>query len=344
MFKKIASFLLFLISLTTPSKAVLISPGKKIIPTPTPFPATPAPLTLDNIFSTERDQIIKNFPQEKVLTIITTGDIIPARTVNYKMTVYNDFTHPFKKTAEILRSADLTLINLEAPLIENCPITNQGMIFCGNQRFIEGLKFADIDVVNLANNHILNYGQTGLKQTIELLEKNNILPTAFSNSLKIKKFNNFKIGFLGWNLLEKFNQNEILKQIKEADEKVDLLIASAHWGAEYTHQPAQWQKNLARQMVDQGADLICGNHPHWVQPIEIYNNKLIIYSHGNFIFDQEWSRQTKTGYIVKSSFYQNKLVDIQLFPVLISDYNQPELLKDEEKEKVLEKIKKPASP
>ena len=64
-----------------------------------------------------------------VITIITTGDVIPARTVNWKMTQYNDFTYPFAKTADFLKNADLTIINLEAPLVPNCPITQEGMVF-----------------------------------------------------------------------------------------------------------------------------------------------------------------------------------------------------------------------
>ena len=269
-------------------------------------------------------------PLPKTITIITTGDVIPARTVNYKMTKYNNFKYPFEKTAGFLKSADLTLINLESPLIKNCPVTNEGMIFCGDQRFIEGLKFADIDVVNLANNHVSNYGIDGIKQTVQLLENNNILTCGSFNNLAIKQLNNLKIGFLGWNLLEKFDEQEILQIISQSKQKVDLLIVSFHWGAEYMPAPADWQKKLAYKIIEAGADMIVGNHPHWIQPIEFYKNKLIIYSHGNFIFDQEWSQETKTGVIGKHTFSDNKLIDSQFFPIFISDYSQPELLPKEE--------------
>lgn len=306
---------------------------------PGPSHSSPPPLTLNSIFSSDHSWV-NQIPEEKAITLITTGDVIPARTVNYKMTVYNDFTHPFAKTADFLRSADLTLINLESPLIKNCPVTNMGMIFCGHQRFIDGLLFGGIDVVNLANNHTLNYGLNGIQQTIDLLNNNNILTCGFPiNNLTMKQCNNLTIGFLGWNLLEKFNEEEILETIKQAKNQVDLLIVSPHWGAEYTPYPAQWQRKLAHQMIDAGADLIAGNHPHWIQPIEVYQNKLIIYAHGNFIFDQEWSLETKTGIVGKHTFYENRLVESQFFPVFISDYNQPEFLEGSEKQKVLKNLK-----
>ncbi len=347
-------------------------------------------LTLESIFSSEKDNS-KALPKDQIISIITTGDVIPARSVNWKMTKYNDFTYPFLKTYQFLKDADLTLINLEAPLTQNCPVTNEGMVFCGNQRFVEGLKFADIDVVNLANNHTLNYGYEGLCQTTEILQKNNILVTGLPENLNcsknahllferipslsagkadrvegevenqktetsrqarrvipsqlaIKEMKGTKLGFLGFNILDlsiQLNQSaELLQSIQFAKSQVDFLIVSCHWGAEYQRSPAQETINLAHKAVDNGADLIVGNHPHWYQPIEIYKNKLIVYAHGNFIFDQEWSKETKTGIVGKYSIFQNKIVDVQFFPIFIHDYSQSYFLEGKEKEEVLEDLKR----
>jgi len=334
--KKLSFIFLFLITVYC-----LLFTQKPSIPSPSP-PLSPSfipPLSLETIFK-EDHSWTSQLPDNRTITLITTGDIIPARTVNYKMTIYNDFTHPFLKTADFLRSADITLINLESPLIKNCPVVNEGMVFCGSQRFIDGLLLADIDVVNLANNHTLNYGIDGIKQTINLLKNNNILISGYPlNNLTMKQCSNVTIGFLGWNFLEEFDEKKVLETIKDAKKQVDLLIVSAHWGAEYQPYPAEWQRKLAYIMIDAGADLIAGNHPHWTQPLEIYKDKIIIYAHGNFIFDQEWSLETKTGYIAKIVFLQRRIVDVQLFPVFISDYSQPEFLKKERKEEVLEKLK-----
>jgi len=290
-------------------------------------------LNLDSIFSSDHSWTA-TLSAEKRITLITTGDVIPARSVNYQMTKRNDFTWPFAKTYEFLKSADITLINLESPLVKDCPITNTGMIFCGNQRFIEGLNLAGIDVANLANNHSLNYGVEGLEQTIELLEKNHILTSGQQPS--IKKVKDTTFGFLGFDFLTSPNQSEVLQLIKEVGKKVDILVVSAHWSAEYTHSPSAFQKELACQIIDEGGDIIVGNHPHWIQPVEIYKEKPIIYAHGNFIFDQEWSEKTKLGVVAKFTIFDKKVVDIEFKPLKIVDFGQPYWLEGKEKEKVLE--------
>jgi len=306
---------------------------------PTPTPTTIPPISLSTIFKTDHSWT-NNLAEDKTITIITTGDVIPARTVNFKMNEYNDFTHPWLKTANTLKQVDLTLINLEAPLIKNCPITNEGMVFCGDQRFVEGLKYADIDAINLANNHTLNYGADGINQTKTLLNNNKILNFGYpENELKIQKIRNSRIGFLGFNLLEPMDEKELLTLISNSKKKADILVVSIHWGTEYTHEPSPQHKTLATRIIDEGADLIIGNHPHWIQPLEIYKNKLIVYAHGNFIFDQEWSEKTKTGFIAKHTFWENKLINTEIIPIYISDYNQPEILQNEKKQKVLDKLK-----
>jgi poly-gamma-glutamate synthesis protein (capsule biosynthesis protein) len=307
---------------------------------PSPSPIDLPKLSYENIFAKDHSWV-EELPEEKITNLITTGDVIPARSVNFKMQTYNDFTHPFLKTADFLRSADITLINMEAPLTINCPVTNSGMIFCGDQRFLQGLLFAGIDVVNLANNHTLNYGVEGMSQTIDVLDKNGIVFCGFpTNHLAIKQCSHLSFGFLGWNLLEDFNEQEVLDTIKKADDEVDILIVSVHWGAEYQRIPAPWQKTMARKMIDAGTDLIAGNHPHWYQPIEIYKDRLIIYAQGNFVFDQEWSEETKTGIVGKHVFYEDRLVDSQWFPVFIEDFNQPRFMSEDEGREVMKLLEK----
>src|SRR3989344_9121197 len=110
-------------------------------------------------------------PSPQSWTLLITGDVIPARVVNQKMVAKNDFRWPLTNFFEILQNADLTLINLESPLLTNCPVTNEGMKFCGDARFAASLAEAGGDVVNLANNHTLNYGWEGLGETQEPLQR-----------------------------------------------------------------------------------------------------------------------------------------------------------------------------
>lgn len=276
-------------------------------------------------------------------TLMATGDVIPARSVNYQMTAKNDFLWAIRNIAPLLKSADITLVNMESPLIKNCPLTNTGMVFCGDQRFVQALNTAGVDVVNLANNHSLNYGWEGLKETEDILTAQNIETTGTtSQGLSKKVIKNIKgmnIGFLGYTIVGKTADKEALaSDIGALDKQVDVLVVSFHWGAEYNRMPVGAPDNpkvIGRLAVESGADLVIGNHPHWIQGMEYYQGKPIFYALGNTIFDQEWSRETKEGVITEIRFNGKTIENIIMHPVRISDYGHAELLDGKDKEDVL---------
>ena len=325
--------LLFVFSKSSPTMPIFIKE-----------PLLPKKLTLRQIFDNNFDKI-SQLPREKVITIIATGDIIPARSVNFQATQRKDFTWPYLKTAEILKQADITFINLETPLIDVCPATQEGMVFCGNSKNIEGLVYAGVDIVSLANNHSSNYGKDALDSTIELLDDNGILVTGISGP-KILEIKGMRFAFLGYNDIEKpqkevsnVEEEKIKSEITAAKKESDFVIVTFHWGTEYLAQPDDRQKYLGHFAIDAGANLVIGNHPHWIQPVEIYKGKLITYAHGNFIFDQEWSLETKQGVVGKYVFYENELIDVEYIPILLENYGQPHFLTGTEKDKVLENMK-----
>lgn len=236
-----------------------------------------------------------------------------------------DWKYPFSKTASFVSGADVAFGNLEAPIIESCPTTETGMIFCARPESVEGLKFAGFDILSIANNHIFNYSQAGLDQTKFFLTKNNILASD-SNNLTIKQLNNLRLGFLSFDLVT-YPNTPLVETIKENSKKVDILIISLHWGGEYQKQPTNQQKILAHQIIDAGAKIIIGHHPHVTQPTEKYNNGLIFYSLGNFVFDQPWSEETRKGEIVKIIFEGKEIKSYELIPIYIESFCQPKLLK-----------------
>lgn len=305
----------------------------------------PKPITLERLFEVNHDEV-KDLPVEKIRTLIATGDVIPARAVNTEVLKRNNFLWPWEKTAEVLRTGDLTLINLEAPLLKNCRPTTQGMVFCGDPRHMEGLNFAEVDVVNLANNHLGNYGSQGAEETIAGLKANGIEACGVGESV-LKNIRGLRFAFLGYNdvgasptPISPAEEKLIAAQIRAAQERADVIIVSFHWGNEYVTQPSPRQRDLAHLAIDLGADLIIGNHPHWIQPVEIYKEKLITYAHGNFIFDQTWSEETKKGVVGKYTFYENKLIDAEFFPVYIAGFGQPQLLEGESKQSILKSLEK----
>lgn len=323
-----------------------VSVPNQVIPAPvinTPSPYEIKKLSIDNIFSDDHSWI-NSLPSDRKKILIATGDIIPARTVNYKTVTSGNFNWPFEKTAGILKSADFTFINLESPLIENCPLTTEGMKFCGDPRHIQGLNFAGVDVVNLANNHSGNYGISGKNNTVKLLDNAGILSAGISGPV-YKNVGGSRFAFLGYNEvgfqegISGISRENIINEINMAKSNADIVIVQFHWGVEYTTQITQVQKDLAHLSIDSGADLVIGNHPHWIQPVEIYKNKLITYAHGNFIFDQEWSQKTKEGIVGKYTFYDNELIDARFLPMQIDNYGQPYFLDKTKSKPILDELK-----
>ncbi|PIR08116.1 hypothetical protein COV53_04635 [Candidatus Gottesmanbacteria bacterium CG11_big_fil_rev_8_21_14_0_20_37_11] len=302
-------------------------------------------LTLNQIFTSSHEWTA-TLSAEKSSIIIATGDVIPARSVNFMSWKNRNFMWPFEKISDTLKNADITLINLESPLIDNCPLTNSGMIFCGDKKHIEGLVFSGVDVANLANNHMTNQGYEGIISTRDLLNSRGI-ETIGLNNIAVKKIRDIRFAFLAYEDVEKTNvsislaeDDKLSEEIKRSKTISDVVIVSFHWGIEYTTQPSERQRHLAHLAIDEGADFVIGNHPHWIQPVEIYKNKLITYAHGNLVFDQMWSEKTKLGIVGKYIFYEDKLIDVEFLPLKIINFGQPYFLEGEEKNKIIEDLNK----
>lgn len=308
-----------------------------------PPPLKPPPLTLEQIFQ-ENHEWVTTLSAKKTTTLLATGDVMLGRAVNFKTLRLQNPIWSFEKTAETLKNTDFTFINLESPLVENCPITTEGMKFCADPKNIAGLKFAGIDIANLANNHANNYGSEGIKTTLSLLKNANILTTGVSGPVfKESKGNHF--AFLGYNdtgagnpMITPANKNKIGQELNDAKTKADVVVVAFHWGIEYTSQPTKRQQELAHWAIDSGANLVIGHHPHWIQPVEIYKGGIILYSLGNFIFDQAWSEKTKQGIVGRFVFFENQLVDVELLPIEISNFGQPSFMTADQKTKILEEI------
>ncbi len=263
-------------------------------------------------------------PEEpKQTSIILTGDIMLGRSVMTESIKLNNYKYPFEKVAETLKKADLVFSNLENPIIADCPQTNSGMIFCADPKMIEGLTYAGIDVVNLANNHTRNYGQEGFDETKKFLGDSGISYVG-DNNLTVKEINGTKFGFLGFDFVTNKLSDEVLGIIKESSARVDILIVGVHWGNEYQDKASKIQMDTGQKMIESGADVIAGHHPHWVQNSEIFNGKPIYYSLGNFIFDQMWSAKTKKGMAMRLTFTDKEYTSEEQLPIIIKTIGQPE--------------------
>lgn len=305
-------------------------------------PPTIPELTLDTIFSPDHTWRASIDPTQLV-TIIATGDVLTARTVNHKMVTSGNFRWPFEKTADVLASADLTLINLETTILKDCKATIVGMSFCGDPRAVEGLLYAGVDLATLGNNHTGNFGESGIVETKQILTDSGITPVI--DEPTYKTVNDTRFAFLSYNDVGASepgvpwaDRDDIAQAITSARQQADIVVVSYHWGDEYVTLPNTRQRELAYYTIDQGADLIIGNHPHWIQPVELYKGKLISYAHGNFVFDQEWSKETKLGVVGRYIFYGKKLIDVEFLPVKIVDFGQPYFLGGPEPQNIIKSM------
>ena len=269
------------------------------------------------------NQVVKGLSTSRnTITLIAGGDVMLGRSVNTQSQRRRDYAWAFARIADDFRSADLSLINLESPIVSGCRPTDTGMVFCAPPDHIQGLLVSGVDIANLANNHIYNYGQSGVNSTLNLLTQNGISPIGFEPA--IKEVKGIKFGFLGYSPFLKLDRTQMVQEIGSLRSSVDQLIVTFHWGNEYQTSPTSQQKQLAHLAIDSGADIIIGHHPHWVQDKEIYQGKLIYYSLGNLIFDQMWSEKTREGLVVKFVFSSTgSLIETQELPIRIYDYGQP---------------------
>jgi len=321
-----------------------------------------------NLFTKNYESETKEQPklpatESKPITLIFGGDVMLSRHVNDRMVKNNDYSWPFINIAEYLSAADLTIVNLESPfaVAKDYSVPTGSFSFKANPEAMAGLLKSGIDLVSLANNHILNQGTVGLEKTLEILKANNIKSIGAGENEtaarqpEIFNIQNKKFGFLAYAYpddnsvaaknrpgVADMNLEKMATEVTALKKETDFLTVIMHAGEEYTTKPNKQQISFAHQAIESGADLVIGHHPHWPQTIEIYQGKPIIYSLGNLVFDQMFSEETKTGLLAKIN-WENGLKDIELVPIKITDYGQANILEDGlEKETLFKKLNLPA--
>ena len=246
----------------------------------------------------------------------------------------------------LLKSADLAVANFENPAPDNFKYHTQGTVFSANPHLIAGLKDAGIDYVSLGNNHIGDAGPVGLLQTLANLDKYGIRHSGAGKNLAaartpaIMTVDGVKVAILSYDTIARYYAAGSHKagsaQLTAANVKVDvaaarkagaqIVIVYPHWGTEYSPRPFSAEQKLAHAVIDAGADMIIGNHAHWVGAMEIYKGRPIWYALGNFVFDQVWSEPTSEGLLLQLTFRGTQLVQVRLQPTVILDGAQPNLL------------------
>ncbi len=280
-------------------------------------------------------------PVSETVKITLLGDIFPgelAFTLNYGMR--SQFkNHKGEKWVEkinnICSPSDLIIGNLESPLLDENEAKKP--VFYGHPEFAEFLKKCHINIINIANNHILEHGSTGFENTVDTLLKNDLNVVGHTQNEKphivYKTIGRTKIAIAGFSNvdLHKMNHQKHFAVLSDEsvfdtlnrmqDNKADVKILCFHWGNEYIHLPALSQRYAAYKYIDAGASIIAGHHPHVVQAYEKYKNGHIFYSLGNFMFDYTQSHKVSTGMVAQISIEDNCIVNCRLKGVKLSYKN-----------------------
>ena len=200
----------------------------------------------------------------------------------------------------------MVVSNLEGPITDNksissgtAPGSTDNYFFTFDPSVAKTLFSENIRLVDLGNNHIENFGNSGMLSTQNYLSNAGVdyFGAPGQNQSAIENVDGLKIGFVSYNQFsgDDAETEKTINEIKKIKPEVDLVFVFCHWGVEYQLAETENQKVLARQFIDAGADLVIGSHPHVIESSEEYNGKMIYYSLGNFIFDQYFSENVRNG-------------------------------------------------
>ncbi len=246
------------------------------------LPETSAPTTASTTAPTEA-------PEEH-FTLTFVGDCtLGASPANYYAefgfvkTVGEDYSYPFRNVIGYFMEDAYTFANLEGPLCDVGHPVQKKHTFHGPERFVNILTENSVDFVSLANNHTLDYAQSGYDTTLRTLDGAGVPYVERDASKIVTTPGGLTIGVYGA-AYYKLDVEDMVAEIGALREQCDIVIYAPHWGIEKTYKPTAVQEEVGRAAIDAGADIVWGSHPHALQPIEEYGSGVIFYSLGNFSF------------------------------------------------------------
>ncbi|UPK76685.1 CapA family protein [Nocardioidaceae bacterium SCSIO 66511] len=293
---------------------------------------------------------------DTVTTVTVVGDIMLGRRVGEQLTAADDPAAVFRPLARRLASADVTVGNLESTLSDAGAPTQGDDSFAAEPSVRRGLRLAGFDVLDVANNHLGDYGVPALRTTLARIESTGVeyvgagANRAEARTPVVREVDGVRIGFYatdsigetpgatarspGTNRLDmpprtgpldRAALREISADLRRLDRRVDTVIVMPHWGTQYTHVPEPSQRRAAAAFVRAGADVVAGGHPHWVQPIERAPNAVVAYSLGNFVFDMDFMRKTQEGVFLEIVLWDGEVVSADPVPYVIGDDFAPRI-------------------
>ncbi len=265
--------------------------------------------------------------------------------------------YPFQFVSSLLKRGDVTFGNLETVLADvgDDRKSLRNAELRGKAAYCEAIQRAGFSVLSIANNHIMQHGEEAFKETIAGLGVQRIFPVGIrenegrSNVFVFEK-DCIRMALVSYSFRpEKYHEGPrpyaggdemiILQHIADLARIHDVVVVSLHWGEEYVNYPSAAQIRNGHRMIDAGAKLILGHHPHVLQGLEEYGGGFVAYSLGNFVFDK-WQRNPRESVVLDCVMSKNGIEEISWVPVLINRRYQPELGRGRRWKRIDEKMKK----
>lgn len=194
-----------------------------------------------------------------------------------------DYGYPFRNVIDYIKDDDLSVVNLEGTFCDPGTSSGARFTFRAPTEYVNVLTENSIEAVSFANNHTMDYRQTGYDSTLATLTEAGIPYVEKDGSMLMTTESGLTVGFYAISFaLDEEDMTAELAALRE--QGAEVVIVSVHWGAEGSFRAAHTQTEIAHKAIDAGADIVYGHHPHVLQKIEEYNGGIIYYSLGNFIF------------------------------------------------------------
>lgn len=274
---------------------------------------------------------------EADIKISMVGDIMLGGTAEEIFQKYG-YNYAFDQTRHLLQRANIAFGNLEGPLATWGLVDPEKTWSYKSppDESAAALKNAGFDIVSLANNHALDYGVTGLVQTMQALDREKInhvgggMNINEARQARVLEVEGQRVAFLAYSLTfpESFwatdkhagvafgHQEHIVADVKAARKQADFVLVSVHWGRESTTELRPYQKSIGHAAIDAGASVVIGHHPHVLQAVEKYKQGIIFYSLGNFAFGS-YSKKVDSSVVSHVYFKDNQLDQIRLWPIYV---------------------------
>lgn len=279
--------------------------------------------------------------KDNVFKATFVGDIMTSRSIQH-IGKQKGFDYFFKNVSYLWKNSDYVLGNLENAVLlnneSNYTKADKEIHLATIPEAIDAIKDSGFTILSLANNHTADFSTNGVLSTLDILQKRNLKYVGAGKNVKeaskydITEVNGIKIATIAISDVvprdssAKGKTSGILSTrydnysdiIRKASKEADITIVVSHWGEEYTlESSSNRQSELAKNFINEGADIVIGGHPHVVQPIELYKDGIIFYSLGNFVFDQGLSR-TKDSMVVNYTIDSNGDSNFEIIPVRIN--------------------------